>query len=64
MSNQGEKKKKVIFVLIDGLADVNISDLEHRTTLQVANVPTMDAIAGTPLGVITNIATLTKTVNP
>jgi 2,3-bisphosphoglycerate-independent phosphoglycerate mutase len=34
-----------VFVLIDGLGDVSLKELDNKTTLQAAKVPTMDAIA-------------------
>jgi hypothetical protein len=38
--------KKIVFVLIDGLADVSLSSLGGRTPLQAAQTPAMDALAG------------------
>lgn len=35
----------VVFVLIDGLADVTLTQLHGQTTLQAAKTPAMDAIA-------------------
>ncbi|CAL9232152.1 unnamed protein product [Arabidopsis halleri] len=40
-----EVKKRVAFVLIDGLGDVSIPRLGYKTPLQVANIPNLDAIA-------------------
>jgi 2,3-bisphosphoglycerate-independent phosphoglycerate mutase len=36
----------VAFVLIDGVGDVSIPELGHRTPLQAASTPTLDAVAG------------------
>ncbi|RID59860.1 hypothetical protein BRARA_F03057 [Brassica rapa] len=41
----GEVKKRVAFVLIDGLGDVSIPKLGYKTPLQAANIPNLDAIA-------------------
>ncbi|KAH0939914.1 hypothetical protein HID58_007375 [Brassica napus] len=41
----GEVKKRVAFVLIDGLGDVSIPRLGYKTPLQAANIPNLDAIA-------------------
>lgn len=38
-------KRRVAFVLIDGLGDVSLPRFEYRTTLEVANTPNLDAIA-------------------
>uniref|UniRef100_A0A1D1ZKZ5 2,3-bisphosphoglycerate-independent phosphoglycerate mutase 1 n=1 Tax=Anthurium amnicola TaxID=1678845 RepID=A0A1D1ZKZ5_9ARAE len=38
-------KRRVAFVLIDGLGDVSLPRLRYRTPLQVANIPNLDAIA-------------------
>lgn len=43
--DHGEVKKRVAFVLIDGLGDVSIPKLGYKTPLQVANIPNLDAIA-------------------
>lgn len=34
------------FVLIDGLGDTNLKQLDHRTPLQTADTQTLDGIAG------------------
>lgn len=39
------KKQTVVFVLIDGLADVSLHELGHKTPLEAARTPAMDAIA-------------------
>ncbi|CAI5729433.1 unnamed protein product [Peronospora destructor] len=39
------KKRSVVFVLIDGLADVSLQELEQNTPLEAAYTPAMDAIA-------------------
>eukprot|EP00742_Colponemidia_sp_Colp-10_P007098 GILJ01007621.1.p1 GENE.GILJ01007621.1~~GILJ01007621.1.p1 ORF type:complete len:464 (+),score=62.91 GILJ01007621.1:43-1392(+) len=36
---------RVVFVLIDGIADVAVPVLEYKTPLQAANIPAFDAIA-------------------
>lgn len=41
------KKQTIVFVLIDGLADVSLHELEHKTPLEAARTPAMDAIART-----------------
>ena len=43
------KKRSVVFVLIDGLADVSLQELEQNTPLEAACTPAMDAIARTIL---------------
>lgn len=45
MASFENPKRRVAFVLIDGLGDVSLSRYMYRTTLQVANTPNMDAIA-------------------
>lgn len=40
-----QPKKRVAFVLIDGLGDVSIPKFGFKTPLQVAKVPNLDAIA-------------------
>lgn len=45
MVKSEEPKKRVAFVLIDGLGDVSIPKFSHWTPLQVAKVPNLDAIA-------------------
>lgn len=40
-----QRKHKFLFVMIDGLADVNIPALGHRTPLQAANTPHFDKLA-------------------
>lgn len=37
---------KIVLVLIDGIGDVSVDDLEGLTPLQAAHTPHMDAIAG------------------
>ncbi|GMF32768.1 unnamed protein product [Phytophthora fragariaefolia] len=39
------KKRSVVFVLIDGLADVSLRELDQQTPLEAAQTPAMDAIA-------------------
>lgn len=43
----GATKKSVVFVLIDGLADLSLHELDDKTTLEAAHTPAMDAIART-----------------
>ncbi|KAJ6861730.1 2 3-bisphosphoglycerate-independent phosphoglycerate mutase [Populus alba x Populus x berolinensis] len=38
-------KRRVAFILIDGLGDVSFPKLGYKTPLQAANVPNLDAIA-------------------
>ncbi|XP_075514964.1 uncharacterized protein LOC142549741 [Primulina tabacum] len=45
MVDSGEPKRRVAFVLIDGLGDVSLPSLGYRTPLQAAHVPNLDAIA-------------------
>lgn len=42
-------RKKLVFILIDGVGDVTIPAFHERTPLEVAHVPTMDAIAAAGL---------------
>ncbi|CAA0840881.1 Cofactor-independent phosphoglycerate mutase [Striga hermonthica] len=45
MANLDEPKRRVAFVLVDGLGDVSLPCFGYKTPLQVANVPNLDAIA-------------------
>lgn len=45
MGNPKQLKRRVAFVLIDGLGDVSIPRFGFRTPLQAANLPHLDAIA-------------------
>ncbi|KAK6152657.1 hypothetical protein DH2020_012296 [Rehmannia glutinosa] len=45
MVNSEEPKRRVAFVLIDGLGDVSLPRFGYKTPLQVANIPNLDAIA-------------------
>eukprot|EP01006_Ploeotia_vitrea_P022117 TRINITY_DN54532_c0_g1_i1.p1 TRINITY_DN54532_c0_g1~~TRINITY_DN54532_c0_g1_i1.p1 ORF type:complete len:429 (-),score=16.91 TRINITY_DN54532_c0_g1_i1:451-1737(-) len=38
-------RRKFVFVLVDGLADVGLTELSYKTPLQAANTPTFDKIA-------------------
>ena len=38
--------RKIAFVLIDGIGDINVPLLGNMTPLKAANTPTLDAIAG------------------
>ncbi|KAJ6707595.1 hypothetical protein OIU85_027911 [Salix viminalis] len=40
-----QPKRRVAFILIDGLGDVSLPRLGYKTPLQAANVPNLDAIA-------------------
>lgn len=43
--NSEETKRRVAFVLIDGLGDVSLPRFGYKTPLEVAKVPNLDAIA-------------------
>ena len=43
-----ELQAAVAFVLIDGLGDVHMPDLNHLTPLEAADTKAMDATAGRP----------------
>lgn len=45
MKRGRETRQKVVFVMIDGLADVSIPRLGHKSPLQAAKTPMMDTIA-------------------
>ncbi|KAG9448680.1 hypothetical protein H6P81_008645 [Aristolochia fimbriata] len=45
MGRDGNSRKRIAFVLIDGVGDVSLPRFGHRTTLQVAKTPNLDAIA-------------------
>ncbi|KAF8399205.1 hypothetical protein HHK36_015070 [Tetracentron sinense] len=45
MGNHEQVKRRVAFVLIDGIGDVSLPRFGYRTPLQVAKVPNLDAIA-------------------
>ncbi|XP_022861641.1 uncharacterized protein LOC111382013 [Olea europaea var. sylvestris] len=45
MVNSEKPKRRVAFVLIDGLGDVSLPKFGYKTPLQVANTPNLDAIA-------------------
>ncbi|KAI8534320.1 hypothetical protein RHMOL_Rhmol10G0081200 [Rhododendron molle] len=45
MVNSEETKRRVAFVLIDGLGDVSLPRFGYKTPLEVAKVPNLDAIA-------------------
>ncbi|XP_020265458.1 uncharacterized protein LOC109841023 [Asparagus officinalis] len=47
MDGSKEIKKRVAFILIDGLGDVSLPRFQHQTTLEVANTPNLDVIAST-----------------
>ncbi len=40
--------ERVLFVLIDGVGDVHLPQLGHRTPLEAARTPFLDAVAGAP----------------
>lgn len=39
-------RELIAFVLIDGLADIQIPDMANLTPLEAADTPTMDAVSG------------------
>ncbi|KAG6418183.1 hypothetical protein SASPL_120383 [Salvia splendens] len=45
MVNSEEPKRRVAFILIDGVGDVSLPRFGYKTPLQVANTPNLDAIA-------------------
>ncbi|PKA63982.1 hypothetical protein AXF42_Ash004994 [Apostasia shenzhenica] len=45
MDSPNNVKRRVAFVLIDGLGDVSLPRFHYQTTLQLANTPNLDAIA-------------------
>lgn len=45
MGNLDQPKRRVAFVLIDGLGDVSLPRFGYKTPLQVAKVPHLDAVA-------------------
>ncbi|KAA8547844.1 hypothetical protein F0562_004273 [Nyssa sinensis] len=45
MVNSDQPKRRVAFVLIDGLGDVSLPRFGYKTPLQVAKIPNLDAIA-------------------
>ncbi|XP_042504965.1 probable 2,3-bisphosphoglycerate-independent phosphoglycerate mutase [Macadamia integrifolia] len=45
MGNPENPKRRVAFILIDGLGDVSLPKFGHRTPLQVSQIPNLDAIA-------------------
>lgn len=45
MANLDQTKRRVAFVLIDGLGDVSLPRFGYKTPLQVAKTPHLDAIA-------------------
>lgn len=48
-----ELQAAVAFVLIDGLGDVHLPDLNHLTPLEAADTKAMDATAGQPAAAVT-----------
>ncbi|KAM9965603.1 hypothetical protein ACTFIR_005774 [Dictyostelium discoideum] len=40
-----DNNNKMVFVMVDGIADTSIPQYERKTTLQIANTPTMDAMS-------------------
>jgi 2,3-bisphosphoglycerate-independent phosphoglycerate mutase len=38
--------KRVVLVLIDGIADVSLKQLNHKTPIEHARTPFFDAVAG------------------
>ncbi|KAL3640231.1 hypothetical protein CASFOL_015199 [Castilleja foliolosa] len=49
MVNSNEPKRRVAFVLIDGLGDVSLPRFGYKTPLQVSSIPNLDAIASAGL---------------
>lgn len=45
MGNKEQPRRRVAFVLIDGIGDVSLPRFGYKTPLQVAKVPNLDAIA-------------------
>lgn len=45
MENSKDVKRRVAFILVDGIGDVSLPRLQHKTTLQVAKTPNLDMIA-------------------
>ncbi|XP_042058021.1 probable 2,3-bisphosphoglycerate-independent phosphoglycerate mutase [Salvia splendens] len=45
MVNSKEPKRRVAFILVDGVGDVSLPRFGYKNPLQVANVPNLDAIA-------------------
>ncbi|KAK9116258.1 hypothetical protein Sjap_015205 [Stephania japonica] len=45
MGKGDEPRQRVAFVLIDGLGDVSLPKFGHRSPMQVAGIPNLDAIA-------------------
>ncbi|KAH6836941.1 Cofactor-independent phosphoglycerate mutase [Perilla frutescens var. hirtella] len=45
MVNSEGPKRRVAFVLIDGVGDISLPRFGYKTPLQVANIPNLDAIA-------------------
>lgn len=45
MGNKEQPRRRVAFVLIDGIGDVSLPRFRYKTPLQVAKVPNLDAIA-------------------
>lgn len=45
MSMDRTAKRRVAFILIDGIGDVCLPRFNYKTPLQVANIPNLDAIA-------------------
>ncbi|KAJ8656981.1 hypothetical protein O0I10_007315 [Lichtheimia ornata] len=43
------KREKLLIVLIDGIGDVAVPELDNRTPLQAANIPWMDKLAASGL---------------
>ena len=41
-----ENKIKICFVMIDGIGEVNIAELDGKTALQSASTPNLDRLAG------------------
>ncbi|KAH0983279.1 hypothetical protein GBA52_010456 [Prunus armeniaca] len=62
---QQPKKKRVAFLLIDGVGDVSIPKFVFKTPLQVAKVPNLDAIASAGVnGLMDHVEQLPPTHHP
>ncbi|KAL4460293.1 hypothetical protein ABPG74_000044 [Tetrahymena malaccensis] len=44
-NSQTKKAVKILFILIDGIADLGLKERQNKTPLEIANLPTFDALA-------------------
>ena len=49
------KKVKVLFILVDGIGDLGLSDKGYQTTLQLINKPYVDALAETGISTLLDL---------